>query len=130
MLLHVLETASKNNKDDAAALLKIELLKRISDCKLLQIAGVIAATTDLPKKKRMTNTTVFSSSICWPNKRSKGLRILHSSEFTEGSHFAGQHVVVVGLGESGSDISLLVARHAATVKISVRSSSGSSYILS
>lgn len=47
-------------------------------------------------------------------------RVLHSSQFERAAGFAGQRVLIVGLGESGSDLSLAVARHAASVTVSVR----------
>ena len=54
----------------------------------------------------------------------KATRVIHSSEFERASDFEGQRVLVVGLGESGSDISLLLARHGAQVAISTRRGPG------
>jgi len=51
-------------------------------------------------------------------------RVLHSSAFRDADDFAGQRVVVVGSGESGSDIALLVARTAAQCFVSMRSAPG------
>ena len=66
----------------------------------------------------------------WPIWANKGgevhprTRFVHSSELGSACEFAGQRVCVVGLGESGSDISLLVAQHAAAVIISTRNGPG------
>lgn len=49
---------------------------------------------------------------------------VHSSSFGSASALAGKRVLIVGLGESGSDISLLVAEHAAAVAISTRGGPG------
>ncbi|MFF4339619.1 flavin-containing monooxygenase [Kitasatospora sp. NPDC001540] len=47
-------------------------------------------------------------------------RILHSMEYVDGADFAGQRVVVVGLGASGVDIAVDLSRHAARTTVSVR----------
>ncbi|AUG77610.1 flavin-binding monooxygenase [Kitasatospora sp. MMS16-BH015] len=47
-------------------------------------------------------------------------RILHSMDFLEGREFAGQRVVVVGLGASAVDIAADLSRHAARTLLSVR----------
>ncbi|MER5637011.1 FAD-dependent oxidoreductase [Kitasatospora sp. NPDC002227] len=47
-------------------------------------------------------------------------RILHSMDFMDGRDFAGQRVVVVGLGASGVDIAADLSRHAAQTLLSVR----------
>ncbi|MEU6878416.1 NAD(P)-binding domain-containing protein [Streptomyces sp. NPDC046712] len=47
-------------------------------------------------------------------------RILHSMDFRDGSDFAGQRVVVVGMGASGVDIASDLSRHAAQTVLSVR----------
>lgn len=46
--------------------------------------------------------------------------ILHSMDYHDGSDFAGQRVVVVGLGASAVDIAADLSRHAAQTVISVR----------
>ncbi|MDH6111707.1 glycine/D-amino acid oxidase-like deaminating enzyme [Kitasatospora sp. MAP12-15] len=46
--------------------------------------------------------------------------ILHSMDYLDGSDFAGQRVVVVGLGASGVDIAADLSRHAARTVLSVR----------
>lgn len=50
-----------------------------------------------------------------------GPAIHHASEFRRPERFAGQRVLVVGAGNSGSEIAHLLVGHAATVAISVRS---------
>ena len=51
-------------------------------------------------------------------------RVLHSSEFRDAESLRGQRVVVVGSGESASDIALQVAEVAAHCTISMRSAPG------
>ncbi|MET9378735.1 NAD(P)-binding domain-containing protein [Streptomyces sp. NPDC002992] len=46
--------------------------------------------------------------------------ILHSMDYQDGSDFAGQRVVVVGMGASGVDIAADLSRHAARTMLSVR----------
>ncbi len=47
-------------------------------------------------------------------------RILHALDYQDGSDFAGQRVVVVGLGASAVDIATDLSRHAARTVLSVR----------
>ncbi|MCT7353580.1 FAD-dependent oxidoreductase [Streptomyces sp. 15-116A] len=47
-------------------------------------------------------------------------RILHSLDYLDGSDFAGQRVVVVGLGASAVDIAADLSRHAERTVLSVR----------
>lgn len=51
-------------------------------------------------------------------------RVLHSSEYRDAEQLRGQRVLVVGAGESGSDIAAQVAKVASACTISVRSSPG------
>ncbi|GGS18381.1 flavin-binding monooxygenase [Streptomyces humidus] len=46
--------------------------------------------------------------------------ILHALDYRDGSDYAGQHVVVVGLGASAVDIAADLSRHAARTVLSVR----------
>lgn len=48
-------------------------------------------------------------------------RVMHSSELARGSDLAGRRVLILGGGESSSDLALEIARHAASVCISIRS---------
>ena len=50
--------------------------------------------------------------------------VVHSADFQRAEDCAGKRVLVVGLGESGSDISLLLARCASAVAISTRAGPG------
>ena len=61
VLVSVIQTVLERtaNHDNVHVLLKTEMLKTIGDCKLLQSTGIIGKDIDLPKKLRMTNTTVF-----------------------------------------------------------------------
>ena len=56
-------------------------------------------------------------------------KVIHSSQFIDANMLKGLNVLIIGLGESGSDISLLASKHAKSVKISVREQ-GSGYVLS
>ncbi|MFG2328776.1 flavin-containing monooxygenase [Streptomyces sp. NPDC048604] len=49
-----------------------------------------------------------------------GGRILHSMDYGDGREFAGQRVVVVGMGASGVDIAADLSRHAGQTLLSVR----------
>lgn len=65
----------------------------------------------------------------WPG--SKDLfqgQILHSSDFKSASDFAGKRVLIVGVGESGSDISLLLCK-AGAAKVCVQSRGGPGYVI-
>jgi len=53
-----------------------------------------------------------------------GCEIVHSSAFKAGEDFAGKKVVVVGSGESASDIAWLTSQHARKVHISYRTPPG------
>ncbi len=55
-----------------------------------------------------------------PGSGSFSGRILHSMDFHDGADFAGQRVVVVGLGASAVDIAADLSRHAAQTVLSVR----------
>ncbi len=71
-----------------------------------------------------TGTNMLPSSPAWPGgERFRG-RILHAAEFWSPEEFAGKRVLVAGLGESGSDIALLVAKVARTSAVSARKGPG------
>ncbi|GGT79327.1 flavin-containing monooxygenase [Streptomyces lateritius] len=55
-----------------------------------------------------------------PGSDSFGGTILHSMDYHDGRDFAGQRVVVVGLGASAVDIAADLSRHAARTVLSVR----------
>jgi cation diffusion facilitator CzcD-associated flavoprotein CzcO len=48
-------------------------------------------------------------------------RILHSRDYRNATPFAGQRVLVVGMGNSGAEIALDLAEHGVAVTLSVRS---------
>jgi cation diffusion facilitator CzcD-associated flavoprotein CzcO len=50
-----------------------------------------------------------------------GGRILHSEDYREAQPFAGQRVLVVGMGNTGAEIALDLAQHGAQATLSVRS---------
>ncbi|MCX5072217.1 NAD(P)-binding domain-containing protein [Streptomyces sp. NBC_00513] len=55
-----------------------------------------------------------------PGSESFTGRILHSMDYRDGGDFAGQRVVVVGMGASGVDIAADLSRHAERTDLSVR----------
>ncbi|MFD3549983.1 flavin-containing monooxygenase [Streptomyces sp. NPDC058655] len=55
-----------------------------------------------------------------PGSESFTGRILHSMDYLDGRDFAGQRVVVVGMGASGVDIAADLSRHADRTLLSVR----------
>lgn len=57
----------------------------------------------------------------WPGRRSFSGEILHASDYRNAEPFDGRHVLVVGVGNSGSEIALDLAQSgAATVRLSIR----------
>jgi cation diffusion facilitator CzcD-associated flavoprotein CzcO len=57
----------------------------------------------------------------WPGRDTYGGRVLHSGEYRTGAVFAGQRVLIVGLGNSGAEIATdLVEQSASHVAVSVR----------
>jgi dimethylaniline monooxygenase (N-oxide forming) len=60
----------------------------------------------------------------WPGAERFQGRILHSRNFWNAEDVAGKRVLIVGLGESGSDIALIAARAAAATAISTRRGPG------
>jgi dimethylaniline monooxygenase (N-oxide forming) len=48
-------------------------------------------------------------------------RVMHANQYNTPEQFAGAHVVVVGLGNTGADIASELASHAASVTLSTRS---------
>jgi glycine/D-amino acid oxidase-like deaminating enzyme len=57
----------------------------------------------------------------WPGQDRYRRRILHSSDYRNGSPYAGTRVLVVGLGNSGAEIALDLHDHGAHSTIAVRS---------
>lgn len=63
------------------------------------------------------------------HKMHRQLQVVHSSQVVYGSDYKDKRVVIIGLGESGSDLSLLIAPHAASLTLSVRVANGSGHVL-
>lgn len=58
----------------------------------------------------------------WPGQDDFQGRILHSREYSDGSPFAGQRVLVVGTGNTGAEIAICLTEHdAKSVSLCVRS---------
>jgi putative flavoprotein involved in K+ transport len=58
----------------------------------------------------------------WPGRESFQGRVLHSDQYKSGAKYAGQRVLVVGIGNSGAEIATdLVEQGAAYVAVAVRS---------
>lgn len=62
-------------------------------------------------------------------RKRNNIKIVHSSQVISGSDYKDKNVVLIGLGESGSDLALLIAPHAASLTLSVRQN-GSGHVLS
>eukprot|EP01116_Phalansterium_solitarium_P011606 TRINITY_DN2733_c0_g2_i1.p1 TRINITY_DN2733_c0_g2~~TRINITY_DN2733_c0_g2_i1.p1 ORF type:complete len:596 (-),score=127.43 TRINITY_DN2733_c0_g2_i1:635-2422(-) len=65
----------------------------------------------------------------WPGAKDFRGQLLHSSQFHRASDFGGKRVVVAGLGESGSDIALLLAKQTEHGNVCVSTRSGPGYII-
>jgi indole-3-pyruvate monooxygenase len=57
----------------------------------------------------------------WPGQETYPGKIIHSSEYKNGSEFKGQHVLVVGFGNSGGEIAIDLHEHGAKPGLAVRS---------
>jgi cation diffusion facilitator CzcD-associated flavoprotein CzcO len=57
----------------------------------------------------------------WQGMKTFPGKIIHSSEYKNGSEFKGQNVLVVGFGNSGGEIAMDLYEHGARSNISVRS---------
>lgn len=62
----------------------------------------------------------FPNKPSWDGMETFAGRVLHSSEYKNAAPFAGQKVLVVGLGNSGGEIALDLLGIAASVSLSVR----------
>jgi indole-3-pyruvate monooxygenase len=56
----------------------------------------------------------------WPGQEAYEGQVLHSSEYRNGAAFAGQPVLVVGMGNSGAEIAIDLYEHGARPVLSVR----------
>ncbi|MCE9545530.1 MAG: NAD(P)/FAD-dependent oxidoreductase [Planctomycetia bacterium] len=57
----------------------------------------------------------------WDAAVTSGLKVLHSSEYRTAADFAGKRVLIVGIGNSGSDIADQISRFATRTLLAVRS---------
>lgn len=56
----------------------------------------------------------------WPGQDSFAGKIIHSSEYKNGTSFKGQNVLVVGFGNSGGEIAIDLYEHGANPSLAVR----------
>ena len=56
----------------------------------------------------------------WPGRENFAGQVLHAASFRRAADYAGQHVLVVGSGNSSCEIASRLAPHAASVTLSVR----------
>jgi dimethylaniline monooxygenase (N-oxide forming) len=84
------------------------------------------STAEVLRTRRLALAIGNNSNPHFPecHKRMTGIQVSHSHGYRNASSFAGKRVVVVGGGESGSDIALEVAKVAAQCWISLRESTG------
>ena len=57
----------------------------------------------------------------WPGQETCTGKIIHSSEYKNGSEFRGQNVLVIGFGNSGGEIAIDLHEHGAKPSLAVRS---------
>jgi cation diffusion facilitator CzcD-associated flavoprotein CzcO len=57
----------------------------------------------------------------WPGMEAFPGRLLHAAEFRDAAEFAGEDVLVVGLGTSGTEIATRLTAHARRVRLAFRS---------
>lgn len=60
----------------------------------------------------------------WADSSRFAGRLCHSGDIRDETEFVGKRVLVVGMGESGSDLALMAARHADRCAISMRTGPG------
>jgi cation diffusion facilitator CzcD-associated flavoprotein CzcO len=89
--------------------------------------GAWRATTRSAKTFRSSVVVVTTGANQHPNvpriegEREFAGRILHSRDYREAAPFAGQRVLVVGMGNTGAEIALDLAEHGVATTLSVRS---------
>ena len=71
-----------------------------------------------------TGTNTFSSLPHFPGQERFRGEILHSDKYRNADKFAGKKVLVVGAGESGSDITNEISMHASKTAIAIRGKHG------
>jgi dimethylaniline monooxygenase (N-oxide forming) len=71
-----------------------------------------------------TGTNTFSSLPSFPGQERFEGEILHSDKYRNADRFTGKKVLVVGAGESGSDITNEISNHASNTAIAIRGKHG------
>merc|ERR1719453_169436 len=71
-----------------------------------------------------TGTNTWASTPKFPGQDCFEGRLIHAEDYKKPEVFAGQRVLIIGAGESGSDICNEVASHASKVAIVVRGKHG------
>jgi len=67
------------------------------------------------------NNHAFTPTIDGEERFGPGGRIVHSRDYRDATPFAGERVLVVGMGNTGAEIALDLTEHGVTVALSVRS---------
>ena len=67
------------------------------------------------------NNHPFAPTIDGEERFGPGGRIVHSRDYRDATPFAGERVLVVGMGNTGAEIALDLTEHGVTVALSVRS---------
>ncbi len=93
-------------------------LKQVSDGSVTvdQFRGIVFATGAHNRITRKSPSSLQDQAI------SSGIRVLHSSEYKSPAEFAGKRVLILGIGNSGSDIAVKISSVAAKTLIAVRTS--------
>ncbi|TFZ07500.1 NAD(P)/FAD-dependent oxidoreductase [Ramlibacter henchirensis] len=68
-----------------------------------------------------TGANRFPNRPTLPGEEDYGGRLLHSASYRDAQPFAGQRVLVVGMGNTGAEIALDLVQHGARAALSVRS---------
>ncbi|CAM9432952.1 unnamed protein product [Discosporangium mesarthrocarpum] len=71
-----------------------------------------------------TGTNNFASLPCFKGEETFKGEIIHSENYRRPESFAGKRVLIIGSGESGSDICNEISRHASATGISIRTTHG------
>jgi dimethylaniline monooxygenase (N-oxide forming) len=71
-----------------------------------------------------TGTNTYASLPTFPGQENFKGEIIHAESYRTPERFAGKRVLVVGSGESGSDITNEISKHASKVAIAIRGKHG------
>ncbi|HSC65458.1 MAG TPA: NAD(P)/FAD-dependent oxidoreductase [Caldimonas sp.] len=80
-----------------------------------------AFTSDAVVVTTGANNHPFAPAIEGEERFAAAGRIVHSRDYRDAAPFAGQRVLVVGMGNTGAEIALDLAEHGVTASLSVRS---------